>query len=173
MNTPLLVATLGLPARVNNSYGAAVTSHGEPYRYVKPSVKTYKKWAHKILAAYYTPQPWRVWQDGAAIAAARNRSTKERALRVVTWFYFQTANSDIDGPLKCLLDMLKSYLAIDDRYVYELEVRKFVDHAFERVEFSVEACERTAPQSLFELCFNPYAVSYGAVTRADLPRITA
>lgn len=172
MNTPLLVATLSLPARINRTYGEAVDRHGNAYRYVKPPAKSYNKWAHTVLAAYNTPAPWRVWQDGAAIAEARSRKSKERALRIVVWFYFQTANSDIDGPLKCLLDMLKSYLAIDDRYVYELEVKKFVDRAFERVEFAVEETHRTPFLSLYDAVFmRPDAFFYSDETRADLPRI--
>lgn len=166
----LLVARLAVPSRTNKLYGEAIDATGRAYRYKSPSAKHYTAWAHCVLQAQRPQEPWRVWQDGPTIAETRAR---KHALQVTTAFYFKTASSDIDGPLKTLLDMLQAYLGINDNRVYSAPLLKFVDPHFERVEFRVESITKPAYVSLWDASFAQASCSSQVepwdMTTPDLP----
>ena len=136
----LLLAVLPLPPSVDEElYGKGVRKNGRRYRFLKADAERYRNAVVSILSSYgQAPAPWRVWQDAESIALLRRKKPAQRRVTLTVWWYFQTASSDIDNRLKALLDALKAYTDIDDRYIYGMPVQKFIDAAFPRVEVLLE-----------------------------------
>jgi Holliday junction resolvase RusA-like endonuclease len=135
----LLLAVLPLPPSVDRElYGRGVRKSGKQYRFLKSDVERYRDAVVAILSSYRVAAPWKVWQDAEGIALLRRKKPAQRRVAVTVWWYFQTANSDIDNRLKALLDALHAYTGIDDRYHYRLTALKFIDAAFPRVEVLLE-----------------------------------
>ena len=57
-------------------------------------------------------------------------------LRIDIVFYFKNPASDIDNPLKLFLDILQKKYGINDKMIYEMNVKKVIDK-IEGIEFNI------------------------------------
>jgi Holliday junction resolvase RusA-like endonuclease len=60
-------------------------------------------------------------------------------LRIELFFGFSSSASDIDNPVKMILDILQKKYSFDDKQVFELNIRKcIVTKESEFIEFNIE-----------------------------------
>lgn len=80
---------------------------------------------------------YKKWRNDMVLLLPRLKEFKGR-LAVSIVFGFSNVLSDIDNPVKAFLDSLKDKYGIDDRYIYELTVKKeVVKKGKEFIEFEI------------------------------------
>ena len=62
--------------------------------------------------------------DNACLLMPAQKIIEFEKLHVSIVFGFSNKNSDVDNPIKTLLDTIKEKYEIDDRYIYRLDVEK-------------------------------------------------
>ena len=98
---------------------------------------TYKRGAGR---GFYLSDEARVFKDtlqfyGRLAATRAKHKTTENIVGVRIDFYFQSARSDIDGPIKSVLDSLQhSQIVKNDSQVKEFSVGSHIDKLAPRVE---------------------------------------
>lgn len=64
-------------------------------------------------------------------------------------FYFSNSTADIDNPIKLISDIIQKKYSINDRDIYELNVKKFVvKKGNEKIIFTLESIDSSLKLSL-------------------------
>lgn len=75
----------------------------------------------------YRTKNYKDWMDFAIISTPKKKMIKDKVSVFLDFYYRYAARSDIDNFLKGVLDMLcKKGWIEDDRFIYFLQVRKFI-----------------------------------------------
>lgn len=72
------------------------------------------------------------------------KTIPEAPYRLNLEFYFSNSTADIDNPIKLISDILQKKYNINDRDIYELNVKKFVTKkGSEKIRFEIESINKS------------------------------
>ena len=69
---------------------------------------------------------YKEYEKGMLLNMPRAKIEKDQMLRVEFFFGFSNKASDLDNPVKLLMDIAQKKYCFDDKMVYELNVRKCI-----------------------------------------------
>jgi Holliday junction resolvase RusA-like endonuclease len=69
---------------------------------------------------------YKEYEKGMLLNMPRAKIEKDQILRVEFFFGFSNKASDLDNPVKLLMDIAQKKYCFDDKMVYELNVRKCI-----------------------------------------------
>jgi Holliday junction resolvase RusA-like endonuclease len=72
----------------------------------------------------YKTKEYQAYEKELLLILPKKKIDKTKMLRVEMFFGFSTSASDLDNPVKLLLDICQKKFGFDDKSIFELNVRK-------------------------------------------------